>query len=264
MASKARQSGSGGSRAPRRDRLQKTKDVLAQFSSKNDFTLGDFLQCLLDPATTADPKNDSCRQALSKWLKGGTKPGTCPAEIIDTMYRHPYSYHFDNKHLRHASFHNLSPPNASPAYLDQHPQDNSLLPLVPNVPSDGSSSEIENPLLYNAREGLEELMARGTLSIIDREASNLCDASTGLRRGTNPDWDEFEDYTLEGQQDRMRTLAPVTWAVLSAIAYNRDRVVNKAKANARAQGEEHSDVGEEDEWKMRDPVIVSHTSFSLD
>ncbi|KEP49079.1 hypothetical protein V565_108710 [Rhizoctonia solani 123E] len=111
-----------------------------------------------------------------------------------------------------ASFKNLAPPVNSPEFVDKYPSKATYLPEEPE-PGMGA--------LFNARQGLEEWMVRGTLAIVDREAAKLCEPNTGLPRGVGANWNTFDSFSLEQNQKRIMAMAPVIWILLSTVAFNR-------------------------------------------
>lgn len=185
-------------------------DMLVLGHSK--YCLGDFLQHLLKPDTAAKLSQGS-RDSLRKWLRGETREGTRPAEIIDAVYRHPFGIHREDggRTVQRAQFHDLSPPPFPPTFANAHLQSASLLPAKP------PDTHKLDAKCVNSREGLEEWMVRGTLVQVEREAQALADADQGLARGANFTWDMLSDPSNFDQRERMGSMAPVEWAIMMTI-----------------------------------------------
>ncbi|CUA68631.1 putative protein L294 [Acanthamoeba polyphaga mimivirus] [Rhizoctonia solani] len=190
-------------------KIEKTKAVMEKIVGYNNYSLGDFLQHIFEPETV-DQLPPSSAGVLRSWVRGGSKQGTRPAEIVDANYRHPAGITRDkSRRLPHPSFQDLSPPGSSPAHANAHPRDISLLPNSGNL----SAARL------NSREGLEEWMVRGTLLQVEREAEALVSNENGLPRGAGITWDLLDDMSDLDQRDAMRSTAPVIWAIMSTIAF---------------------------------------------
>ncbi|KAG9077862.1 hypothetical protein FS749_010195 [Ceratobasidium sp. UAMH 11750] len=199
----------GQRRRPPKTRANKFHDIMAMFGSKTGFTLAEFFQLLFDPKTEL---TNSETAMLSAWLQGGTKSGIRPVELVTNMYQHPLSITFENGKLRHSTFTELAPQAQTALHLDKYPHSANLLP-----------SPSSSPHHFNAREGLEELFARATLGTVDLEAERLCAPESGLSRGSNVTWDVFGAYSLASEQSVIQEHAPVSWAIASTLAWNRNR-----------------------------------------
>ncbi|KAG8695646.1 hypothetical protein FRC08_007633 [Ceratobasidium sp. 394] len=197
--------------AERSTKEQKTAKVLQIFAESNRYNLGDFLAHILDP--TAELEGASLTP-VSYWLQGKTRAGTRPAEIVDAIYRHPDGFQRDRRHqLSRPSFSDLTPPTHPPTFTNSHPADVSLLP----VSQTGSLSADQT----NSRQGLEEIMVRGTLCLVEREAQILADKDIGLMRGAGMTWDDVESLSQANQESAIRLQAPVIWTILSTIVLSR-------------------------------------------
>ncbi|KAF8603103.1 hypothetical protein BDV93DRAFT_508619 [Ceratobasidium sp. AG-I] len=195
---------------PHLSNIEKALKVIEYFETQNKFGLGDFLQCIFDPATTESLTKDQCK-SLASWFNGQTRVGTRPAEIVDAIYRHPYGIHRDHNILQRAAFSELSTPQHSPAHVSAHPRQASLLPSIGSTPSTS----------VNAREGLEELMVRGTLYLVEREAQVLTDPKDGLPRGANLTWSDVDGLSDNNYRQKLQQIAPVLWAILSTVVLSR-------------------------------------------
>ncbi|KAG9086684.1 hypothetical protein FS749_003452 [Ceratobasidium sp. UAMH 11750] len=193
--------------AERFTKKQKTETILAYMAESNRYNLGDFLAHIFAPQPGLDP---SALNSISYWLKGQSRAGTRPAEIVDAIYRHKDSIQRDEKHqVLRPSFSDLTPPIHPPWFINTQPQDVSLLPVSP----DGALSTNR----VNSREGLDELMVRGTLQLVEREAQLLADKDVGLMRSAGMTWDDIECLSRDNQEPAIRQQAPVIWAILSTI-----------------------------------------------
>ncbi|KAF8606590.1 hypothetical protein BDV93DRAFT_506116 [Ceratobasidium sp. AG-I] len=222
---------------------EKAEYVLDFFKDSNRYTIGDFLAFILNPETFGEL--DGTRKGLiTGWIRSSSRAGTRPVDIVDMLYRHPSAIQRDNHIVRHASFSDLEPPFHPPTFTATHPRQVSLLP--PAVTSDKAR--------FNAREGLEEVMVRGTLCIVEREAARL--AEDGLVRGANLTWEKAEDLSKSDQRGSMRTLAPVMWAIFSTIALNRN--------SSHTLDNQSSDGGStEAKTKHRDPSLGIMMAISI-
>ncbi|KAH7318797.1 hypothetical protein B0J17DRAFT_633960 [Rhizoctonia solani] len=223
-------------------RIDKTKAVMEKIAEQKNYSLDDFLQHVFEPETIDKlPRNSS--DALRSWLRGGSKQGTRPVEIVDAIYRHPAGLTRDkSRRLPHLSFQELSPPPFSPADANSHPRDASLLPPAR---SEGLAS-----VRLNSREGLEEWMVRGTLAQVEREAEVLADGNEGLARGAGMTWGMLDETSVLDQRDAMRDTAPVIWAIMSTIAFLY-RSSRNPKDNRDGEPRSHSTSGS----SSRDPTL---------
>jgi hypothetical protein len=243
-------------RKPASTTLQKFHSVMAMFGSKKGLTFPDFMEMLLNQET---PLNDSERSMLSSWLQGSSRTGTRPPEIVSAMFLHRFSRHFQEGKLRHSTFSTLAPQPHSPLYLDKYPHQAVLLPPL--------SSPAE---LFSAREGLEELFVRATMAIVDYEAELLCAPKDGLPRGADVTWDIFDSYSLEKEQAKVQATAPVSWAIASTLAFNRDLDTPPGNTEVSAiphEAQSHNDTAESTEpplenksERTRNPALVSSSS----
>ncbi|CCO37663.1 hypothetical protein BN14_11821 [Rhizoctonia solani AG-1 IB] len=190
-------------------KIDKTKAVLNVIAGQGaDYKLGDFLQHLLDPETFDKLESDQSNR-LRRWLRGETRKGTRPAEIVDSIYRHPAGLIRDqSQRLAHPSFADLTPPPYTPSYANSQPKTASMLPPLEDVPSSR----------VNSRQGLEEWMVRGTLVQVEREAEALANSDGGLARGAGVTWDILDDASTLDQRPTIQTTAPVIWSIMSTIA----------------------------------------------
>ncbi|KAG8704943.1 hypothetical protein FRC09_003240 [Ceratobasidium sp. 395] len=202
----------------RSDKIAKTRFILDYFDQHDKYKLGDFLEDLLDPATFKELEKKH-KLALSKWLAGSTRRGTRPAEIVNAMYRHPSTIRRESNNVVRASFSDLGPPPNPPSFANGHPKEVSLLPPVDDLPK----------YRVNSREGLEELMVRGTLYLVDQEAQDLVDADSGLPRGAGAGWSNIETLSSPEYEQSIRHTAPVIWAIFSTIVLNRDTTKSAAR-----------------------------------
>lgn len=76
--------------------------------------------------------------------------------------------------------------------------------------------------MFSACEGLEELFVCGTMAIVDYKTEMLCAPKGGLPRGANVAWGTFDSYSLANGQANVQATAPVSWAIASTLAFNRD------------------------------------------
>ncbi|KDN46939.1 hypothetical protein RSAG8_04016, partial [Rhizoctonia solani AG-8 WAC10335] len=237
-------------------RIDKTEAVMKLLTEDDHYRLGDFLGDIFDPKTYESLSGTS-QTAISSWLKASSRQGKHPAQVVDAIYRHPAGVTRDNggaheswrnilvwlkassrqgKHpaqvvdaiyrhpagvtrdnggaVRRAPFSNISPPSFSPGFASMNPGEISLLPA--NI-----DSQSLHPEQFNSREGLEELMVRGTLHLVDREAHILTNSDRGLKRSAGMTWDDLDNISRDEQEQKIRTAAPVMWAVLSTIAFAR-------------------------------------------
>ncbi|KAG8729333.1 hypothetical protein FRC11_009015, partial [Ceratobasidium sp. 423] len=204
----------------------KTTRLMHWLATKEKYGLGDFLASLFDP-TTMSKLSHSAKISLSSWLRGNSRAGTRPAEVIDAIYRHPNGITRTNRTLNRAVFSRLASPTHPPTYANAHPQGISLLP------GDGSCDLTKQQT--NSREGIEELMVRGTLYLVEREAQHLADSDTGLGRGANLTWDSIEGLSREDQEQSIRQSAPIIWTLFSTIALVRS-IVPTEDASSGSRG----------------------------
>lgn len=215
-------------------KIKKTQAVLDFFASQDRYGLGDFLAHLFDPKTLPQLSERSAK-SVEGWLQGSTRKNTRPAEIFDAIQRHPSCIRRDDTNVRHSNFFDLGPPPNPPSFVNSHPQKTSLLPpLAELMPED-----------VNSREGLEELMVRGALLQVEREAHTLADLETGLGRGAGMTWELLSDLSNYDQREKMQTTAPVIWAVFATIALARNTSAPTQKESGRKN------------TKSRDPTLVS-------
>ncbi|KDN35385.1 hypothetical protein RSAG8_11606, partial [Rhizoctonia solani AG-8 WAC10335] len=193
-------------------RIEKTEAIMNLLSNPEDkrYRLGDFLEDIFNQETYPKLSNAS-QTAVASWLKGFSRVGTRPAEIVDAIYRHPAGVTRDGPVVHRADFSNLTPPSKPPGYASMQPSEVSLLPTTNNLEPLGSER-------VNSRQGLEELMVRGTLHLVDREANVLTKLDNGLKRSAGMTWDDLENISRDEQEEKIQTSAPVIWAVLSTIA----------------------------------------------
>ncbi|KAG9095171.1 hypothetical protein FRC06_010067 [Ceratobasidium sp. 370] len=210
----------------RSTKLDKTKYILEYLGKHDKYKLGDFLENLFDPDTLQHLESNQ-KTALSRWLNGGTRKGTRPAEIVNAIYRHPSGIHRKDNVLVRADFSDLAPPPHPPSFTNRHPQQVSLLP----------PGEALGEKQANSREGLEQLMVRGTLSLVDREAQILADADLGLPRGAGITWSDIDNLSRSGYETSIHNLAPVIWGIFSTIVLNRN---TSKKASETATSETNS------------------------
>ncbi|KAG8780720.1 hypothetical protein FRC12_022648 [Ceratobasidium sp. 428] len=189
----------------RRSRLEKTQEIMDSLGEQDRYHLGDFLQHLFD-RNTYSKLSKPAQHALSKWLDGNTRAGTRPAEIVDAIYRHPSAISRPHNVLSRANFSDLSPPTT--LHASTSPEHISLLP---------PGATTLSPKRVNAREGLEELMVRGTLNLVEHEAQLLTDPVTGLTRSAGITWDEIEQFNRQDQEQKIRIAAPLIWTILATI-----------------------------------------------
>ncbi|KAG9088737.1 hypothetical protein FRC06_001900 [Ceratobasidium sp. 370] len=197
--------------AKRESRLKKTQKIMDLLAEHDKHHLGDFLQHLFHSETLLK-LSPSSQQALEKWIQGGSRVGTRPAEIVDAIYRHPSGLTRYHNVLSRATFSDLLPPADPPSVTNAHPQHVSLLP---------NSSTALCAKQTNSREGLEELMARGTLSLVECEAQMLADPRNGLNRSAGMTWDDIDSLSRENQEQTIRDTAPLIWAIFSTISLAR-------------------------------------------
>ncbi|KAG8786821.1 hypothetical protein FRC12_016209 [Ceratobasidium sp. 428] len=193
----------------RRSRLEKTQQITDSLGEQDRYHLGDFLQHLFDQNMYSKLSKPS-QHALSKWLEGNTQAGTRPAEIVDAIYQHPSAICCPHNVLSQANFSNLSPPTN--LHASTLPECVSFLP---------PGTTVLSPKRVNAWEGLEELMVRGTLDLLEREAQVLTDPATGLARSAGITWDEIEQFSQPDQEQRIRIAAPIIWTILTTITLAR-------------------------------------------
>ncbi|KAG9080184.1 hypothetical protein FRC06_006968, partial [Ceratobasidium sp. 370] len=105
----------------------------------------------------------------------------------------------------------------------------------------------------NSKLGLEELMVRGTLCVIDREVQALADKDTGLPRSVGMTWDDIECLSHPNQESVIRQQAPVIWAILSTIVQTRAATTPQIGVQSVAAG-----------LRVRDliPAVMSVFMFS--
>lgn len=225
----------GGPKVKERlSRLKKTERIMAIFDK--NYKLGDFLQQLFDPDNIAPDKlSESSRKMLSSWIRGETRIGSRPTEVFDAVYRHPYGINRPNYALSHSDFPDLLNRPCTLGFTQAHPQKASLIPQP--IPA--------HPSRANSREGLEELMVRGTLVHVEREAQALADAKGGLARGADLTWELLSDPSNFDQRTEMMSIAPVIWAIFATMAstspHNNQ---SAAKTGGHSNG-------------LRDPTLVS-------
>ncbi|KAG8696531.1 hypothetical protein FRC08_007089 [Ceratobasidium sp. 394] len=213
----------------RSTKLDKTKYILEYFGQHDKYKLGDFLETLFDPDTLEHLENNQ-KTALTRWLTGGTRKGTRPAEIVDAIYRHPSGIHREDNVLARADFSDLAPPPHPPSFAGRHPQQVSLLP----------PGEALDKTQVNSRQGLEQLMVRGTLNLVDQEAHRLADANLGLPRGAGITWSDIDSLSRSDYETSIRNLAPVIWGIFSTIVFNRD--TSKKAAESASSTDNLGDV----------------------
>ncbi|EUC62070.1 hypothetical protein RSOL_412810 [Rhizoctonia solani AG-3 Rhs1AP] len=204
-------------------RADKTAAIMKLLTEDRHYHLGDFLQDIFDPSKNEQLSN-TAQSAVGFWLKGSSREGTRPAEIVDAIYRHPAGLDRDGSIVRRANFLDLTPPAKPPTFASTHPSETSLLPSR-------SGSESLKAEQVNSRQGLEELMVRGTLQLVDREANILTSSENGLKRSAGMSWDELENISRDEQEQQIRTSGPVIWAILSTIAFSRTRNSDPAQSS---------------------------------
>ncbi|KDN36233.1 hypothetical protein RSAG8_10996, partial [Rhizoctonia solani AG-8 WAC10335] len=204
-------------------RADKTAAIMELLTEDKHYRLGDFLRDIFDPSKNEQLSN-TARSAVAFWLKGSSREGTRPAEIFDAIYRHPAGLDRDGSVVRRANFFNLAPPAKPPTFAGTHPGEISLLPSCNN-------SEMLKAEQVNSRQGLEELMVRGTLHLVDREANILTSSENGLKRSAGMTWDNLERISRDEQEQNIRTSGPVIWAILSTIAFSRTRSTDAAQSS---------------------------------
>ncbi|KAG9080922.1 hypothetical protein FRC06_005999, partial [Ceratobasidium sp. 370] len=225
------------------DDYAKAEYIMSYFHRSPSFTFASFLCIVFSPDFVKDKgassASNSSRRILSSWLCGYSAHGTQPAEILDLWHKHPYSTHFDNRQLRQAQFSGLSVSLLAPLYIDQHPSLSTYLPPagLPGVPG--------SPLLYSAREGVEEWATRATLHRIDREAHDLVSQDGSLHQGATVNWDVFKYFSLKEEIARVQCLAPVIWNTLKTICFNQ-RIHDPSKSDSDSESASGTDSNAED------------------
>lgn len=227
---------------------EKTERILDLLIDGNRYGLGDFLAFILK-AETFDGLTGSRKGVVTRWIRSGSRPGSRPADIVDAIYRHPSAIQRDDNVVRQADFSDLKPPSEPPTFTAAHPRSVSLLPSV--HPS--------NKERFNAREGVAEVMVRGTLCLVEQEAARL--AEGGLARGANLTWKDAEDQSKTDQRDEMHKLAPVIWAIFSTMALNRNGSQATGSDTVSAtQGSGNPVDSTQEKTKLRDSTLVSLAS----
>ncbi|KAG9119176.1 hypothetical protein FRC07_005951, partial [Ceratobasidium sp. 392] len=152
-----------------------------------------------------------------------------PAEIVDKIYRHEFGLERPNNQQIRADFRDLEPPVDPPHVTSSTPGAVSMLPPVP------ATSKLPAHRV-NSREGLEEVMVRGTLCLVEREAQLLADRQDGLARSAGMTWDAIEQLSRPDQEAAMRQRAPVIWAVLSTIVLSRAATTTAGQGHGSGAG----------------------------
>lgn len=164
--------------------------------------------------------------------------------------------------LLRATFSDLKPPTNSPGFINQHPQQISLLPPKKPDAIPLASHQV------NSREGLEELVVCGTLCLVEREAQGLANADGGLARGAGMTWDDIDNISREDQEQSLRELAPIILTLLSTIVLVRSTstVGDSIDQSRTVSGEDpeiptagSSNTGS----NVRDPSLVSICNLNL-
>ncbi|KAG8694922.1 hypothetical protein FRC11_001877, partial [Ceratobasidium sp. 423] len=199
-----------------RDNYQRAEIILSNFHDCPPFSFAEFLRTAFAPEALPHLSPPS-RRILATWLQGRTTRGTRPAEILDLWYRHDYSIHHDNRQLRHAAFTSLTAPKIGPLYMRQHPAQSYFLPPAPEAPSH-LRDEVQ---LYNAREGVEEWVARATLHRIDYEAHELTRVDGALNQGVEINWGTLKQFSVKKERRTIQRSTPVLWTTFQTVSFNR-------------------------------------------
>ncbi|KAG8684959.1 hypothetical protein FRC11_011360, partial [Ceratobasidium sp. 423] len=198
-----------------RRNIARTNEILSQIRKYNKFSIGDFLATAFKHLDKLDPQ---VRSLVIFWLQGYSRKGTRPAEVVDSIYRNSHSYTSVDYHIRTATFDSLAVPE-KPSSARSGGATSFLPPQTTGT--EDNPSQPEEKLLYNAREGLEEWVARLVLWFVDREATTL---EQTLEPAEAPTWSKVEEFSLTKELPTMKSKAPILWAILYAVAFNRRQV----------------------------------------
>lgn len=196
--------------AARKLRIKKTDGVINHIAGLNKFTLGDFLHTLFAEKEELSPKS---KGMLNSWLNCNTRPGTWPVEVIDAMYQTAYS-------TRTGIFSSLALPQ-----LPTQARSRRALSFLP-VLSEGANLK-DYKHLFNARQGVEEWIARGSLELVNREAGIL---ETELARSEKSTWSKLSAFSLGCELSIMKSKAPVTYAIFRVVASSKAQKQSKTVA----------------------------------